>query len=77
MLQGGYFQDLYELRLSDLAFVRVLEDVIYLLLEKKILTITDFPEPAIRRLRQREKIRAKLREMGNALFSPDEPASGI
>lgn len=64
---SGYFQDLYELRLSDLALIRVLEDVIYLLLEKNILHITEFPVQAIRRLQQRERIRKKLRQIGGSL----------
>ncbi len=72
MKNSGYFQDLYELRLSDLALVRVLEDVIYLLLEKNILSITEFPIQSIRRLQQREKIRKRLREMGSVLFSGDQ-----
>ena len=66
-----YAADLYELRLSDLALVRVLEDVIYLLLDKNIVKITEFPPQAIRRIQNREKIRDKLRQMGSSLFSDD------
>lgn len=64
-----YAADLYELRLSDLALVRVIEDVISLLLEKNVVKITEFPIQAIRRLQHREKIRDKLRSMGADLFS--------
>lgn len=67
-----YAADLYELRLSDLAFIRVLEDVIYLLLDKNILQITEFPPHAIRRIQSREKIREKLRQMGSGLLPSDK-----
>lgn len=64
--------NLKELRSSDLEFVRVLEDVIYLLLEKNIFMITDLPPEAILRLRQRERIRKKLHELNSILAHADE-----
>lgn len=71
LLRGGYFQDLHELRLSDLAFVRVIEDVIYVLLEKKVINITDFPEQVIRKLTTRQKIREQLHKTARGLFESE------
>jgi len=45
---------------SDLAIVRVLEDLIEILMEKKVILFTDFPEGAQEKLRQRRGLRKEL-----------------
>jgi hypothetical protein len=52
---------------SDLAFIRVLEDLIQILMEKNIISITDFPEPAIEKLVDRNKIRKLFRDIGGLI----------
>lgn len=54
--------------LSDLQFIRVLEDLIDILIEKNIITITDFPAAVIEKLLERHKIRQHLINMGGMEF---------
>ncbi|RUR32302.1 tryptophan synthase subunit beta like protein [Vreelandella nanhaiensis] len=44
---------------SDLAFVRVVEDILAVLLEKGIISFTDLPAPAQRKVMERQSLRAK------------------
>ncbi|MCW8931623.1 MAG: hypothetical protein OQL19_15500 [Gammaproteobacteria bacterium] len=44
---------------SDTAFIRVLEDLIDVLLDKHVLLLTDLPEAAQQKLLKRKKIRKK------------------
>lgn len=44
---------------SDADFIRVLEDLIDVLLDKHILLLTDLPEAAQQKLLKRKKMRAK------------------
>lgn len=44
---------------SDLQFIRVIEDVIVILIEKNIITITDFPQSVIDKLLTRQTVRKK------------------
>jgi hypothetical protein len=59
---------------SDLAFVRVLEDVINVLMDKGVLSFTDLPEPAQQKLMERQSLRRRLNSVG--LIS-DQDDSGI
>lgn len=45
---------------SDLAFVRVLEDVIELLMDKGVISFTDLPEPAQQKVMERQSLRRSL-----------------
>ncbi|MDD9876000.1 MAG: hypothetical protein OXR84_01015 [Magnetovibrio sp.] len=45
---------------SDLALARVLEDLIEVLMQKKLILFTDFPEGAQRKLRERRGLRKEL-----------------
>jgi hypothetical protein len=44
---------------SDLAFVRVVEDILEVLLNKGIITFTDLPEAAQAKVMQRKSLRVK------------------
>ncbi|EHJ92385.1 hypothetical protein [Vreelandella boliviensis] len=44
---------------SDLAFVRVVEDILEVLLDKGIITFTDLPEAAQAKVMKRKSLRAK------------------
>lgn len=59
---------------SDLDFVRVLEDVIEVLMDKGVISFTDLPEPAQRKLMERQSLRQRLNSVG--LMSEDDD-SGI
>lgn len=47
---------------SDLALVRGLEDLIYVLIQKDVIAFTDLPEPVQQQLLYRERLRARVRE---------------
>lgn len=46
---------------SDLALVRGLEDLIYVLVNKEVIAFTDLPEPVQQQLLYRERLRARVR----------------
>ena len=56
---------------SDLALARVLEDLIEVLMEKKVILFTDFPEGAQKKLRERRGLRKELSYV-EGLFGEDE-----
>ncbi|MGJ7459412.1 tryptophan synthase subunit beta like protein [Halomonas sp. MA07-2] len=45
---------------SDLAFVRVLEDVIEVLMDKGVISFTELPEPAQQKVMERQSLRRRL-----------------
>ncbi|MGY4879297.1 tryptophan synthase subunit beta like protein [Vreelandella aquamarina] len=53
-----------KLRESDMEFVRVLEDVITLLMDKGILRFTDLPEKAQEKLLDRQSLRTRVNAVG-------------
>lgn len=59
--------ELSELRLSDLGLIRVVEDLIYVLLDKNIINLADLPEPAVRRLKSRQAMRLRLESIRRVL----------
>jgi hypothetical protein len=66
---GGHPQ----LRRSDLEFVRVLDDLTSVLLNKGIVLVTDLPKEAQRKLMQRRYLRSKLGELGGLVLEAEEP----
>ncbi|MBB3183209.1 hypothetical protein FHR95_000750 [Halomonas fontilapidosi] len=60
---------------SDLAFVRVLEDVIELLMDKGVISFTDLPEPAQEKVMERQSLRRRLN--GLQLMSGSDEGSGV
>lgn len=60
-LESGNYTEYtnYLLNQSDRDFIRVLEDLIDVLLDKHVLLLTDLPEAAQRKLLKRKKIRKK------------------
>lgn len=57
---------------SDLGLIRVLEDLIDVLMKKNIITITDFPEPVIKKLLERRDIRNRVKGSLGMEFYDDE-----
>ncbi|MCE8018869.1 tryptophan synthase subunit beta like protein [Halomonas sp. MCCC 1A11036] len=53
-----------EFHQSDLAFVRVLDDLIYLLMDKGVFSFTDLPEPAQQKLLSRQSLRKRRNSIG-------------
>jgi hypothetical protein len=52
-----------DLATTDLRLVRVLEDLIDLLIERQVLSFTDFPEVVQRKLLERQSIRSSIRSL--------------
>lgn len=57
---------------SDLAFVRVLEDVIEVLMEKGVLSFTDLPEPAQSKVMERQSLRRRLNGLNLVAVDDDD-----
>ncbi|MCE8027058.1 MULTISPECIES: hypothetical protein [Halomonadaceae] len=62
--KGGDDVDNLALSKSDLAFVRVLEDVINVLMDKGVISFTDLPEPAQQKLLERQSLRKRRNSIG-------------
>lgn len=60
---------------SDLAFVRVLEDVIEVLMDKGLISFTELPEPAQQKVMERQSLRRRLN--GLSLVGNEDEESGI
>ena len=69
--KNGVDKSLDKLTLSDIAFIRVLEDVIDLLIEKKLLAFTDLPEKAREKILSRKDVRGRLAG-SNDLVVPED-----
>jgi len=48
------------LSLSDVSIIRIVEDLVDVLVKKNIIMLTDLPEEARDKLRERKKVRAKM-----------------
>ena len=57
---------------SDLEFVRVIEDVIAVLIDKGVLMMTDLPSAAQNKLMQRYRLRSKLTDLGGIVSQDDD-----
>lgn len=62
---------LSELTHSDIAFIRVIEDVVDILIHKNLLTFTELPEKAREKILSRRDARGRLAG-SNDLVVPDE-----
>ena len=60
---------------SDLAFVRVLEDVIEVLMDKGVISFTDLPEPAQQKVMERQSLRRRLN--GLSLMGGDDEGDEV
>lgn len=54
----------HQLRQSDLEFVRVLEDVIQVLMDKGVISFTDLPDAAREKLMTRQHLRRRVNDVG-------------
>lgn len=61
-----------ELAQSDLDLIRVLEDLVYLLIEKNLIRFTDLPDAAQSKLMAREALREQLQRKLDLLDGEDE-----
>ncbi len=57
---------------SDLELVRVLEDLIAVLIDKRIIMLTDLPQAAQRKLAHRYELRSRLNDLGGIVAEQEE-----
>ncbi len=57
---------------SDLDMIRVLEDLIAILIDKRIIVLTDLPPQAQQKLSRRYELRSKLADLGEIVADMDE-----
>ncbi len=67
--EGGIHQELAQ---SDLEMIRVLEDLITTLIDKRVLMMTDLPKAAQSKLAKRYSLRSKLTDLGGILGENEE-----
>ena len=57
---------------SDLELVRVLEDLIAVLIDKRIIMLTDLPKAAQQKLAHRYELRSRLGDLGGIVAEQEE-----
>ena len=57
---------------SDLALVRVLEDLITVLIDKRIIMLTDLPKAAQQKLARRYDMRSRLADLGGIVAEHED-----
>jgi hypothetical protein len=65
-----------ELQRSDLEMIRVYEDLTDILIGKRIVVLTDFPQAAQQKLMRRKRLRSSLSAITDAL-APAEEEEGL
>lgn len=60
------------LRQSDADFVRVLDDLVYLLINKGVIVFTDLPREARTKLMLRRRLRDRARDLGGLVGDGEE-----
>lgn len=61
-----------ELEASDFEFIRVIEDVITVLIDKRVFMLTDLPVAAQQKLARRYNLRSKLTDLGGIIGDQDD-----
>lgn len=61
-----------ELEASDMEFIRVIEDVITVLIDKRVFMLTDLPAAAQQKLARRYKLRSNLSDLGGIIADYDD-----
>ena len=61
-----------KLEATDLEFIRVIEDVITVLIDKRVFMLTDLPPAAQQKLARRYNLRSKLSDLGGIISDQEE-----
>lgn len=61
-----------QLQTSDAETIRVIEDLVDTLIQKKMILLTDLPEAAQQKLMQRQHMRSGLTIMGNLMVDEED-----
>jgi hypothetical protein len=61
---------------SDMEMIRVYEDLMDILMAKRIILLTDFPQAAQEKIVKRKKLRSSLAPITD-MFAPEEEGAGL
>jgi hypothetical protein len=61
-----------QLSSSDTETIRVIEDLVDLLIQKKVIVLTDLPLAARRKLSERQRMRSELNVLGNLMVDEED-----
>jgi FMN phosphatase YigB (HAD superfamily) len=61
---------------SDMEMIRVYEDLMDILMAKRIILLTDFPQAAQEKIVKRKKLRSSLAPI-TGMFAPDDEGAGL
>jgi hypothetical protein len=70
--EGGGSDERPDMRRSDLEMIRVYEDLIDILISKRIVVLTDFPTAAQEKLVRRKRLRSSLSSLTEVLAPEDD-----
>jgi FMN phosphatase YigB (HAD superfamily) len=68
----GHAEIQAELEASDMEFIRVIEDVIAVLIDKRVFMLTDLPPAAQEKLSRRYGLRSRLSDLGGIISEQEE-----
>jgi hypothetical protein len=71
-IQAFLGQARQRLSLSDVETIRVIEDVVDVLIRKKLLLLTDLPQAAQKKLMERQRMRSELGALGNLVIDEED-----
>jgi hypothetical protein len=71
-IQAFFGQARQRLSLSDVETIRVIEDVVDVLIRKKLLLLTDLPQAAQKKLMERQRMRSELGALGNLVIDEED-----
>jgi hypothetical protein len=69
---NGHSEPHQDIASSDLAMIRVYEDLVDILISKHVVVLTDFPEAAQEKLMRRKRLRSSFSSLTEALAAEDD-----
>jgi hypothetical protein len=61
-----------QLSSSDTETIRVIEDLVDVLIAKKVILLTDLPDAAQQKLSERQRMRSELNDLGNLMVDEED-----
>lgn len=71
-IQAFFARARQQLSHSDTETIRVIEDLVDVLIEKKLLLLTDLPQAAQKKLMERQRMRSELGVLGNLMVDEED-----
>ena len=61
-----------QLSSSDTETIRVIEDLVSVLIAKKVILLTDLPDAAQQKLSERQRMRSEMNDLGNLMVDEED-----